>query len=94
MTIAGRPAGESAEVVRLGLCAVVHTPRKTDDEMMNAKMVPTIQRPHGGLISCRDRFDEIFVGLRSNVSTSLLGRSCFLFSTAPFPQALPPKNNA
>jgi hypothetical protein len=35
---------------------------KTDDEVVNAKVMPGIQRTHGGLVSCRNRFDEVFVG--------------------------------
>jgi hypothetical protein len=36
---------------------------KTDDEVVNAKVMPSIQRPHGGLAACRNRSDKIFVGL-------------------------------
>jgi hypothetical protein len=35
---------------------------KTDDEVVNAKVMPGVQRTHGGLVSCRNRFDEVFVG--------------------------------
>jgi hypothetical protein len=36
---------------------------KTDDEVVNAKAMPSIQRPHGGLAACRNRSGKIFVGL-------------------------------
>jgi hypothetical protein len=36
---------------------------KTDDEVVNAKVMPSIQRPHGGLAARRNRSDKIFVGV-------------------------------
>jgi hypothetical protein len=69
---------------------------KTDNEMINAKMMPTIQRVHGGLVSCRDRFDEVFVGL----CVGRLYRPAKAILLVIFPsqrhsvRALPPKINS
>jgi hypothetical protein len=36
---------------------------KTDDEVVNANVMPEVQRPHGGLASRRNRLDKVVVGL-------------------------------